>query len=271
MSRRKISFTDIDENTSPEEVDLSSFKLKDELNDDIWNDGKMNPLVRKSLLVVARDFMNNLELEDYEIEDIIMTGSLANYNWDEKYSDIDLHIVMDFGTINDDHDIVKRYFDATRKSWNKNHEITILGYPIELYMQDVNEPHKSTGVYSVLTDEWLTKPSKSIIKNNDFNESNVREQVSAFMNEIDELSDEMHEIQTTRYLSSIQRTMMSKLHDKAEALFDRISNTRKDSMKGEGSKEMSEGNIIFKALRRNGYIEKLIDIRTMSYDDSITF
>jgi hypothetical protein len=25
-----------------------------------------------------------------------MTGSLANYTWNEKYSDIDLHIIMDY-------------------------------------------------------------------------------------------------------------------------------------------------------------------------------
>ena len=44
--------------------------------------------------------------------------------------------------------------------WNKNHDIFIKGFEVEVYVQDSNEPHYSTGVYSVKYDRWDTKPSK---------------------------------------------------------------------------------------------------------------
>ena len=34
------------------------------------------------------------------------------------------------------------------------------GYEVEVYVQDDNEPHTSTGVYSILNNEWLTEPDR---------------------------------------------------------------------------------------------------------------
>ena len=134
-----------------EDVDLSSFELKDKLNDKLWNGGKLDILARRKMLTIARDFISKFEISDFQIDDVIMTGSLANYNWSEEYSDIDLHIVVDFREINDDVDLVKSFFDAVKNNWNQDHEsIKIYGYPVEVYVQDVNEKHTSSGVYSVL-------------------------------------------------------------------------------------------------------------------------
>ena len=93
-----------------EDVDLSSFELKDKLNDKLWNGGKLDILARRKMLTIARDFISKFEISDFQIDDVIMTGSLANYNWSEEYSDIDLHIVVDFRDINDDVDLVKAFF-----------------------------------------------------------------------------------------------------------------------------------------------------------------
>ena len=76
-----------------EDVDLSSFELKDKLNDKLWNGGKLDILARRKMLTIARDFISKFEISDFQIDDVIMTGSLANYNWSEEYSDIDLHIM----------------------------------------------------------------------------------------------------------------------------------------------------------------------------------
>ena len=71
-------------------IDLSGFKMKDELNPKVWDGDKMKPEVRKALLKIADDYFEGLELgSEVDIEDITMTGSLANYNW-SKYSDVDL-------------------------------------------------------------------------------------------------------------------------------------------------------------------------------------
>ena len=86
---------------------VSSFKLQDKLNPKIWylpnekfmgdpNGQKyeMRPEVRARLLEVAYDYIESLDV-DIVVSDILMTGSLANFNW-SKYSDVDIHIVADY-------------------------------------------------------------------------------------------------------------------------------------------------------------------------------
>jgi len=78
------------------DIDLSGFKMKDELNPKVWDGEKMKPEVRKALLKIADDYFEGLDLgSEVDIEDISMTGSLANYNWSE-YSDVDLHILTEY-------------------------------------------------------------------------------------------------------------------------------------------------------------------------------
>jgi hypothetical protein len=68
----------------------------------------MNREVREQLLQIANDFYQQTDI-DADIKDIILTGSLANYNWSEKYSDYDLHILIDFKDVSDDVELVKKY------------------------------------------------------------------------------------------------------------------------------------------------------------------
>ena len=146
---------------------IKSFKLKDELNPKIWNDEDViNKDVKDDLLEIANDFYSGTELEA-EIKDIILTGSLANYNWNEKYSDYDLHIVIDFSEINEDEELVKKLVDSLKTIWNLEHDIKVKGYDVEVYIQGHKEPHSSTGVYSLLNDEWNTKPSKKDFEPNE--------------------------------------------------------------------------------------------------------
>ena len=253
--------TDIFETTNKEDVDLSSFELKDELNPRFWNGGKLDILARRKLLTIARDFISKFEIADFQIEDVIMTGSLANYNWDENHSDVDLHILVDFEDINDDTELVKEFFNAVKDRWNKTHTgIRIYGYPVEVYVQDVNEKHTSTGVYSVLYDEWIVKPSIDKIKNDDIDEDDVQAMVAQFMNEIDDIDEQM-----LLAFDEIGDHDLQQILDDANELYDRIKDTRKSSL-GNSTTELSAGNLIFKSLRRNGYLEKLNDIRTQLYD-----
>jgi hypothetical protein len=71
---------------------LNSFNLKDSLNPKIWVNPnspttQMVPKVRETLLEIANDFIEFLEI-DMVVSDIVMTGSLSNYNW-SNYSDVD--------------------------------------------------------------------------------------------------------------------------------------------------------------------------------------
>ena len=244
----------IDEDRNPEDIDVSGFTLKSSLCPDFWNDDEFDQHARKNLLIIAKDFLEGLELCD-NIEDITITGSLANYNWDEENSDIDLHIIMDFSKISEDKDLVKKYFDAERKNWNQKHaDITIYGYPVEIYLQDIDEPHKSSGVYSLLYGEWLKKPSSDNLSDNDTDFDNVQTLTSDLMNKIDDLEGRLE------YDNDPET-----IYDEADQLFSEIKEIRKDGLESRNP-EMSDGNLIFKSLRRSGYIEKLLDIKIKAYD-----
>ena len=248
-----------------EDVDLSSFEIKDQLNPDLWEDGKLNIVVRRKLLMIAKDFMDKFDFVDFGIDDVVMTGSLANYNWDEKYSDIDLHILVDYEDVNDNVELVENFFDATRKQWNEKHKgIKIYGYPVEVYVQDSNEPHKSTGVYSLISDDWIIEPSREKLEQSDADDDQIQEIAADYMTAIDDIeeryllvNDGITDDDDTEYISNI-------LND-ATHLFDDIKETRKEGL-SHSDTEISTGNLIFKTLRRNGYLEKLIDIRTKLYD-----
>ena len=74
---------------------IKSFNVKKELNPKFWNDNKkLNPEVRERLLEIAEEFIGFLKVP-VVVDDILFIGSLTNYGWSD-YSDIDLHISLDF-------------------------------------------------------------------------------------------------------------------------------------------------------------------------------
>lgn len=236
--------------------DLSSFRPQSELNPKIWINGELNSRVRLRLLDIADDFVKTLEVDWVEPKDIILTGSLANYNW-SKYSDFDLHIVIDFEEVDERVNFVKDYFDAKKKLWNEQHEnLKIYGFPVEVYVQDANEFHNASGVYSLELGEWIKRPSKNSIQAIKLNKFYIKEQVLKFIRKIDELESAL-ETETDSY--KIEQIAL-----KANALFKKIKDIRKESLKK--GNEMESGNIIFKSLRRLKYIEKLVDIKAKTYD-----
>jgi hypothetical protein len=65
---------------------LDSFSIKDTLNPKIWENPKepnksvMIPKVRKALMRISEEFIDYLG-DDVFVDDIHLTGSLANFNW----------------------------------------------------------------------------------------------------------------------------------------------------------------------------------------------
>ena len=68
------------------------------LHSGLWVNGELRPEIRKNLHKIATDFASKHKIPDSAIEDITITGSMANLNW-TKYSDIDIHLVVDFTDI----------------------------------------------------------------------------------------------------------------------------------------------------------------------------
>lgn len=210
------------------------------------------------LLDIADDFINTLGIDYDEAEDVIMTGSLANFNWSEEYSDIDLHVVVDFSILGGDPSLLKDYFDAKRKIWNEHHkDLRIYGFKVELYVQDSSEIHASSGVYSIDKDMWLVKPNKDNMSMDDVDSDFVKESVSQITEQIDGL----YEI----FNATDDGYKVRRVGELAKELFDVIKRTRSGSLQ-KSKKEMNDGNIIFKTLRRNGYMEKLINLINDVYD-----
>jgi len=149
---------------------ISSFDVKDELNPTIWDNpddptnAVMKEDIRLQLIEIANKFIEFLDYDIF-IQDITMTGSLSNYNWSE-FSDIDLHIMYDFNESGNEKELYKDLFKLKKTLFNSTHDITVKGYEVELYVQDINEPHISTGVYSVLFNEWLVEPTKEEVNIN---------------------------------------------------------------------------------------------------------
>jgi len=137
---------------------LKSFEVNDTLEPEVWENEKLIPEVREALLKIVNDFLIDLPF-DLDPEDITLTGSLANYNW-SKYSDIDLHIVLDFETVDENVDLARELFRNLQMNWNTRHDIFMKGYEVEIYFQDSQEPHLSTGIYSIQNDSWLVKSEK---------------------------------------------------------------------------------------------------------------
>ena len=245
----------IDEMISPEEINVDSFEVKASLHPRFWNDEQhLDMHIRRALLVIAKDFIDEYNLGEYVIDDIIMTGSLANYNWSEEFSDIDLHIIMDTTQLSEDPSLAKSISDAMRNVWNKTHtDISVGGFPVELYIQDTHEPHKSSGVYSLLDDEWKTSPSLDKLSG-EIEEDEIKTRAAEYMNLIDKIEMMYNDIDPLQ------------MYHCCAKLLDKIKAERASGLTNDDAAELTTGNLIFKSLRRSGHIEKLIDIKRRCFD-----
>lgn len=237
------------EKLTAKDVDLDSFEIKPRLNPKIWaNESKIHPEIRKQLMKIAKDFYDSLDTPWVDILDIRFTGSLANYNW-SKFSDLDLHVVIDYKEINKDIDLVTEYLKLKVDAWNDTHDLNVNGFAIELYAQDFKQSHISTGVYSLVDSKWLDKPKKTKPK---YDKEAVKEKAAEYINDIEELEDLFDDEEYDKVLKN-----QKKLKDKIKAM-------RKVGLDGTG--EYSIENIVFKVLRRGGYLERLNDLKIKSYD-----
>lgn len=227
----------------------------DTLPERFWKGDRFDPEVRQKLLEIAATVADKAGVAD-KVQDVQLTGSMANYNY-TKYSDLDVHILLDFADINSDEDLVRAALDGRRFVWNLRHNISIGGHDVELYFQDMEDPHVASGLYSLLNDEWLTIPKYNPPT---IDESDVQRKADSVKRHIDELEIASRSINSPEQLAE--------LTDVASALRSKVSSMRKDSLTADG--EFGIGNLAFKELRNSGYMEKLIDVANLLYDNQYT-
>jgi predicted nucleotidyltransferase len=232
---------------------LSSFHLQDELNPKIWESSdKMSSKVRERLLEIAYEFIEFLGV-DVIISDVVMTGSLANYNW-SKYSDVDLHLIADFEQFSErELPLYEELFKLKKTLFNDKHDIKIYGYDVELYVQNDVEAHFSSGEYSVLFDEWKNKPKKEKVK---IDTELIQNKAKHWMKIIDEVIDNSDDKSLESGVDSINKVK------------DKLKKYRTSGIEDGG--EMSDENLVFKVLRRNGYIQKLFDFQNEYQDKKLS-
>ena len=228
--------------------ELMAFDVQPDLNQKIWEgDNQVRPGVKAALMDIVDEFVDGLDLEA-EIKDVIITGSLANYNW-SKFSDIDLHILVDFAEVNENEKMVKKFFDAVRSSWNKLHNILVKGHEVEIYVQDEHEPHVSTGVYSLMDDKWLVTPKK--VKP-ELDKLTALKKMKYLAREVDKLS------------AVYDNGQYEQAFEMAQRLKEKLKRMRQSGLEESGI--YSPENLAFKMLRRSGDIEQLFSIYTRAYD-----
>ena len=244
-------FEELIEGKKKDKQIVKSFETKETLSDQIFEEKKghfvMRDEIKKRLIEVSNDFIESLGVEFF-IHDVVLTGSLANYNW-SQYSDVDLHILIDFEESKYEMDILKEFFDAKKNVWNEKHDIKIKGYDVEVYVQDVNEEHISSGVYSILHNKWIIEPEK---ENPNIDDRKILEKGEEFGKKIDHLTKNPKDITI----------------DQLEDLRKKIKEFRQSGLESGG--EYSYENLTFKLLRRNGYIQKLLRLKTQLTDKKLS-
>jgi hypothetical protein len=197
-----------------------------------WSDDELKLPVKVALLKAAKFFVKYLDIPNFRVIDVVLTGSMANYNY-TKFSDFDLHIVTSYKDLNCD-DLAEAFYRAKKSIWNDKHDITIGGHEVELYVEDVEQPPVSAGMYSLLQDRWIKRPDYSPPSIDD---RAVNLKVADLVKQIDVAVDRADDPEDIYRIT------------------DKLRRMRRTGLDTTG--EFGVENLTFKVLRNLGYLDKL--------------
>ena len=202
------------------------------LNPKLWDKYELKSDVLEGIRNIYEFFMNDFIDKSIPLDptDVRIVGSNAAYNYTDK-SDLDIHIIDG----NRNKEDITRYaqWKATR-DFNNKYEITIKGVPVELYIEDEDKPAVSNGVFSVTENRWIKYPLRRTPHN---------------ASELSTIDDSKEWVQV---ITQAEENATAK---EIKALIDRMYAMRKDSIADSG--EYGRGNLIFKYLRDNGYVDRI--------------
>jgi len=241
---------------------INSFYLQDELNPEVWYNPKkdktgnvedlmLKPEIRERLSKIAELFIDYIDIDIF-VHDIILVGSLVGYNWSE-FSDFDLHILYDFNDAGDKKELYEDLFRLKKTVFNAAHDIYIKGYEVEVYVQDLNEKNESLGVYSIMNNEWVQIPKKEEFT---LDKNKVKQKAEQWMDIIDGVLENAEDEELEDAVKLVKKYR------------EKLRKYRTCGLKKEG--EFSYENLVFKFLRRNGYIEKLENFKNKIVDKRLS-
>lgn len=236
---------------------IDSFYLKDELNSEIWNNptspekATLKEGIRDRILKIANIFIDYLDVEAF-VQDIIFIGSLTGFNWSD-FSDFDIHIVYDFSDFDDKEKLYRELFDLKKTVFNSQHNITIKGFDVEVFVEDEKMGNNSAGEFSILKNKWNRVPD---FESFNLDEKKVKEKTKQWMDIIDGV---------------LKNAENEPLDDAIELISKYKNKLKKYRTCGlERGGEYSYENLVFKTLRRNGYLGKLMDFKNEFIDKSLS-
>jgi len=235
---------------------INSFYLQETFNPDLWDNAdnpkivSLKPEIKERLLKVANLFIEYLDT-DLFIQDIIFVGSLVGYNWSE-FSDFDIHVLIDLNE-SENKKLTEELFRLKKTVFNAAHDIRIKGYETELFVQDSNEENSIQGVYSLLNNKWLKKPQKENFK---VDKKKLMSKVNQWMDIIDGVLENAEDEDLEDAVKLVKKYR------------EKLRKYRTCGLQKEG--EYSYENLVFKFLRRNGYIAKLENFKNEFVDKKLS-
>ena len=230
--------------------ELESFKMSDavkfhkELNPQLWEDHKLDPEVRDQLLLIAEDFVEYLGLDNLKVEDVTISGSNAAYSY-TPHSDLDLHVLVDFNQL-PNNEVYQELITAKKTLYNDAHDISVHDVPVELYVQDTNNPVHSLGEYSIVHDRWIRIPKKR--------RANYDE--AATKAKYEKLGD------------LIELALKSKDPKRVADTIALVKRYRKSGLDKHG--EFGPENLAYKAVRKQGLVQDLYDLKSQLHGEKLS-
>lgn len=243
----KVDSSEKDDEEVKEELN-TKLEYHETLNKKLWDEeDNLIPEVRNKLVQIADAFESFIDKDGkiFNVVDVIITGSNCNFNYTPQ-SDIDLHLIVDLDDI-EDKELVGAFLTAKKTLWKDQHDIKIKGYDVELYAQDKNDNLVATGMYSIRKNKWIEKPQHLELKIDNFS---VQTKACDIINQID-------------HILSGHATV-----EQIDSVKEKIRKMRQSGLSKGG--EFSVENLAFKAIRNNGYFEKLNNLKKEITDKKLS-
>jgi predicted nucleotidyltransferase len=230
--------------------ELESFNMADavafheELNPKLWENEKLDPEVRDQLLLIAEDFVEYLGISNLKVRDVTLSGSNAAYSY-TPHSDLDLHVLVDFNEL-PNNEVYQELFTAKKTLYNDAHDITVREVPVELYVQDTNNPVQSLGEYSIVHDKWIRIPKK---RRANFDQTATK-------------------LKYEKLGELIELALKTKDPKRVNDTIALVKRYRKSGLDKAG--EFGPENLAYKAVRKQGLVQALHDLKVQLHTEKLS-
>ena len=228
-------------------------RTEDDLEPNIWRGRKLKRDVRAALMTIAQDVWDDMEKGRAKLLDVTLTGSCAGYRWSPS-SDVDVHLIVQYSDVADYEELVGSYFKARTALWDKEHDVTLFGHPVEVYVQDVDEVQWFSGVYSLMTDKWIAQPIPPDALGEDVDYRAAERKARTYARDIQ------------RAVAALRAHPGEQEISRVRKLKARVRQLRRSGLEREG--ELSIENLAFKGLRKIGALDILHAEMQRAYDIS---